>query len=885
MKLSRVRIEQFRQFRQPVTLTDLEAGINLFTGPNEAGKSTLVAAIRAAFFERHRSGSVDDFRPWGDSAATPTIEVDFTVGGVAHRLTKSFLGKKRCELQAGTQRFDGASAEDHLAQLLGFQHATRGASAAEHWGIPGLLWIQQGGAHQIDRSVAHATDHLRNALNESLGEVASHGGDDLLTQVEAQRNELLTPSAGAPRGAYADALKAEAALSAAMTATASEIAQYRDRVDTLAAWRAEQAADEADPPWAALRQQEAEARRQHETAQGVQAQLMQARRRAAELDAHVAVLKQQSAGFLQQQSDVASRAAQLTAARQALGGTAEAVQLWLRARTDALARGEATRQQLRSARQQETRLALARDLSAAQAKADEIGALLERAHGAQAALLAAQQQASASAWPADVLPMLRDQQRQIRELQIQQGAAATGLRFALDDGATLRIGDEDVSGRGERRLVDTTRLHLPGLGWVEITPGGTDLPALRHREQALADAHAAQLQRFGLQSLDDAEARQQAALRHAADEAMAAATLRAIAPKGLDALQAEHRTHMARTGELRRSLDALPASADTPLPSVAQAEAADDAARESLTEAEQQLVRAERLAASAQAAIDAAHREHAAAVALLEAPERAQRLADNHAAVTGAQAEQHSHAAHVASLETQLLHARPDILAQDVERFRRSADQHEKRFTERREALLRLDAELQAVGAQGLDERHAEQSRDLAQLQRRGAELRRRAQALDHLLQLLKDKRKALTRKLQAPLQRHLQHYLGLLFPEATLEIDDNLTPGPLTRPSARGPQAGHFDSLSFGAREQMGIIARLAYADLLKEAGRPTLIILDDALVHSDAQRLAQMKRVLFDAATRHQILLFTCHPTQWRDLGVPARSLQALQAGAHTA
>jgi hypothetical protein len=33
-----------------------------------------------------------------------------------------------------------------------------------------------------------------------------------------------------------------------------------------------------------------------------------------------------------------------------------------------------------------------------------------------------------------------------------------------------------------------------------------------------------------------------------------------------------------------------------------------------------------------------------------------------------------------------------------------------------------------------------------------------------------------------------------------------------------------------------MGVISRLAYADLLKEAGRPTLIILDDALVHSDA-------------------------------------------------
>ena len=82
-------------------------------------------------------------------------------------------------------------------------------------------------------------------------------------------------------------------------------------------------------------------------------------------------------------------------------------------------------------------------------------------------------------------------------------------------------------------------------------------------------------------------------------------------------------------------------------------------------------------------------------------------------------------------------------------------------------------------------------------------------------------------------------------------------------------------EALSFGAREQLGLISRFAYADLLQQAGRPTLLILDDALVHSDAPRLAQMKRVLFDAAQRHQVLLFTCHPQNWQDMGVALRPL----------
>jgi DNA repair exonuclease SbcCD ATPase subunit len=75
MQLTRLRIEQLRQFRQPYELKDFEPGLNLFTGPNEAGKSTLVRAIRAAFFERHRSTSVEDLKPWGDSSAAPSIEL------------------------------------------------------------------------------------------------------------------------------------------------------------------------------------------------------------------------------------------------------------------------------------------------------------------------------------------------------------------------------------------------------------------------------------------------------------------------------------------------------------------------------------------------------------------------------------------------------------------------------------------------------------------------------------------------------------------------------------------------------------------------------------------------------------------------------------------
>jgi hypothetical protein len=217
---------------------------------------------------------------------------------------------------------------------------------------------------------------------------------------------------------------------------------------------------------------------------------------------------------------------------------------------------------------------------------------------------------------------------------------------------------------------------------------------------------------------------------------------------------------------------------------------------------------------------------------------------------------------------------------QDILRLSRSIEQAERAHQQRREQILLLENSLQIAGVDGLEEKRDSAAGELARAQRRQAELQRRAAALDYLCQQLDAKRQATITRLQAPLQQHLNRYLQLLFPQAQLQMDAQLAPGALIRPDARAgtagaSEAGDFSALSFGAREQLGLISRFAYADLLREAGRPTLLILDDALVHTDEARLAQMKRVIFDAAQRHQVLLLSCHPELWRDMGVMTRIL----------
>lgn len=220
--------------------------------------------------------------------------------------------------------------------------------------------------------------------------------------------------------------------------------------------------------------------------------------------------------------------------------------------------------------------------------------------------------------------------------------------------------------------------------------------------------------------------------------------------------------------------------------------------------------------------------------------------------------------------------AQPAVLKQDQERHTRSASAMENAANTRKLEIAQLQGALQSLSARGLEEERGRLQSNAHEVEQRRRELERRAKALDLLMGKLRAKREVMTQALLAPVQDRVQHYLRLLFPGAQLQVGEDLVPTVLSRQPAGHVKHDELDALSFGTKEQLGLISRLAYADLLREAGKPTLVILDDALVNTDAMRLNQMKRVLYDAAERHQILLFSCHPERWDDLGVAARELR---------
>ncbi|HEX7865353.1 MAG TPA: AAA family ATPase [Variovorax sp.] len=875
MKLQRLRIENFKLFRAPLEIDGFTDGLNLFAAPNESGKSTVAEAIRAAFFERHRSSAVEHLRPWGESSATPMVEVDFELDGKPCRLTKAFLGKKRCELVIDGRALDGAVAEDHLAALLGFRFPGKGASTPEHMGIPGLLWIKQGTSHDIASAVGFASDHLRNALGESLGELASSNGDAVLKAVEVERNELLTPSTGTPRGAYADANKLRAELEEKLEELRADIESYQSGVDRLSGLRRDHQRDEAARPWTALREELVVAQQRLSEAKGLDEKKNAQDAALRQAAAQVSSWRNQLQSMEREEQTVALREKNLQSAREGLARATGDLQAWEPRHAAAAQADAAARENLRLARQAASRIAQEKTV---ESLAEQLAALAqnhEKAKGEQDKVTRLQAEAQALSVPEGELKRLQRCADTLRTAQARLDAVATALEFELQPAAKVKVAGAGLSGSKRQTVIARTDIEIEGVGRITVLPGGADLESLAIDRDRARDELAGLLQALRAENVAAVEERMRQQALRKGEASAATAVLAALAPKGLSALAADIAVREARLAEARQVLQGMPPAGTAMLSSAQQAESEEGAARAALEAASVALNDAKVAAGNAREQVKAAEDELAAVKATLDDPMRASRKTEAGAALTDALAQQSALQDKVAELAQQLQTVNLPVLAQDVERLERSVTQAEATHNQRANEITRLEAELEARGALGQEEAASEKQRELEHAARRCAELERRANALDHLLKLLREKRSALARRLRAPLQKHLDHYLQILFPGAQIEVGDDLSPGRITRQGLRGAQSGAFEELSVGAREQMGVVARLAYADLLKEARKPTLLILDDALVNTDEERLRQMKRVLYDAATRHQILVFSCHPEAWRDLGVVARSI----------
>ena len=149
---------------------------------------------------------------------------------------------------------------------------------------------------------------------------------------------------------------------------------------------------------------------------------------------------------------------------------------------------------------------------------------------------------------------------------------------------------------------------------------------------------------------------------------------------------------------------------------------------------------------------------------------------------------------------------------------------------------------------------------ELAQGERRYTELLRQEEAISLALETLAKADGELQQRLSPQIARKAAEYFSFLtdgrYDEVTLTRDLN----------AKARRAGDavgwdLDYLSAGAKDQLYLALRLAVCDLALPGEDPCPIVLDDALVTFDNERMARALELMRTIGETRQVLLFTCH------------------------
>lgn len=162
MYLKNVVIKNFGAISEAAL--DLTPGVNILFGMNEAGKSTLLNALSAAFFMNAdtRDSSIQRVRPWG-TEADPYVKVIFEACGHEYELEKTFLTSKKATLRCAAIKLDSAN-KDKIAECLSGLlplYTSNGSS------LKNTFWIMQ---RQLEDTAASLSNdaEIRSALQRAL---------------------------------------------------------------------------------------------------------------------------------------------------------------------------------------------------------------------------------------------------------------------------------------------------------------------------------------------------------------------------------------------------------------------------------------------------------------------------------------------------------------------------------------------------------------------------------------------------------------------------------------------------------------------------------------------------------------------------------------------
>lgn len=441
-------------------------------------------------------------------------------------------------------------------------------------------------------------------------------------------------------------------------------------------------------------------------------------------------------------------------------------------------------------------------------------------------------------------------------------------RFTMLADATLANIDGIDIPNGEHRLIDQGYLvTLPGFGSMSLQPAEDVGYEIANPESLQAEIHD-ELKTQGFETVSAAQHAYTSRRKALQDHQAAQLHIRTLAPDGLEALEREW---AVLCDELRHPVD----QTATYKSGNAKEEITSEAVERDIASLDEDIEQLREELAPLQSALakDAS--------ALTEGEVLLKRLRTDQAELAVSEDEGEELNALKIAVKTkagELLEARttlekllasasdlPAAIAQHERAVQ--ADSEDKKEIHRLERdLARLDGAIHTQTEGAVEERLAEVSGKLVRAKDRAVQFEDHVKVLRLLIEHLEAARTDAQETYFEPVRNELLPLLRQLHTGADFQIDaDKLLIETITRDGVTDKIA----SLSGGASEQIAILTRLAFARLFAKHGNHVPIILDDALVHTDDERISTMFNMLSQIARDQQIIVLSCRTRAFSDLG----------------
>ncbi len=862
MKISALRLFNVKRFAgRGVAIEGIGDGVNVLCAANEFGKSTSFEALHALFFQPHTGtpSAVRNLRPY--SSGNPLIEADVATAESRFRITKQYYGGRSArvtDLMTGRLVAQADEAENFIATLI------KGGTA----GPAGLLWVRQGvtGIEKRASSEEDGEKQVRVSLLESVqGEVEAVTGGrrmaEIMDAVADELGKLVTTRGPKAGGRYAitvaerDSLAKEeaklsmevAALREALNKRASamrrlaELDKSEDRQERRKAIETAQAAfDAAKAQGEALKTAEAELKlvRQRRDVAYNQFKLFR--------DALVNAEKLQEAlqNADRRRSEAVSRRRDIAEAIEKARVDADAAELEEREARDLLARLDAAER----AREAQERLAEFKDR-------------LERAEATRVALEETEAKLALEKIPLNAIGELEALEIEIAKVRAIEEAARPTVAISYESELVSRVTMDGIplAGGEERGYDARAQLAVPGIGTItlrsnRVTRSDKRLEPLEAKRRTL-------LASMGVDDLAAARARQVRAQQLDASIRELRGRLSLLAPEGLPKLREDVANRRAVGAEVLE-LKADPVQVHSAL---AMAEERRKKAKHALREAEPLRASVDEAFVSSETELASLKADRAQIEAILgPADERGARERDlsdkvDELARMFAEAEAHAQRLRAATADV-------DSVEAALKRARSVEEAAEKEIGKLRETIAGLNAEIRARSEEAVEEKWRETAEALSAAKARVDAFENEVAVLQRLSTALEAARSEARDLYLKPVISELRPLLGLLFDDVSITFDDRTL---LPQTILRNGLEEDVERLSGGMREQLSVLTRLAFARLLAKDGRPAPVILDDALVYSDDDRIEKMFDALHRQSKDQQIIVFSCRQRAFQRLG----------------